>query len=95
MQRNILLLFGSFLLCSFCYSQNPIEINYDVDIHGNYSFYCCNRDFCTYTLSIEFTQLLNFKSDFIYLLPIGNGKEAETFRLDYLRINAHDPEPKD
>ena len=33
--------------------------------------------------------------DFIYLMPIGKGKEAEVFELSYLKILVKDPEPKD
>ncbi len=32
--------------------------------------------------------------DYIYLLPIGKGKETQIFGFEYLSINAKDPEPK-
>lgn len=33
--------------------------------------------------------------DFIYLMPVGKGKETEVFELGFLKINTNDPEPKD
>jgi len=35
------------------------------------------------------------KSDFIYLLPVGEEKVTEAFGIEYIRINDKDPEPKD
>lgn len=32
---------------------------------------------------------------FVYLLPVGNGKETEAFELKYFKIAPQDPDPKD
>jgi len=35
------------------------------------------------------------KRDFVYLLPVGNGKETEAMEMKYIKLNEKDPEPKD
>ena len=35
------------------------------------------------------------KSDFVYLIPVGNGKATKVLGFTYLKINEKDPEPKD
>ena len=128
---------------SYCFSQSTLEVKYDTDAKGNYSFYCNNNDFCNYILTLDFSGSLNIKTfvflpyqvvvkpgrtnlltvqpenpgnsvslrysynfqkgclnpkvnpDFIYLMPVGKGKESEVFELSFLKINTKDPLPKD
>ncbi len=143
MKRNILLAILWLLISTLSFSQNPIEIKYDLDPVGSYIVYCNNSDFCTYTVTVDLLGVSNLKAnvnlpfqaevkpgnhklfdlkpqtlnlpstfkvhftyfkgctnpavklDFIYLLPVGKGKETEAFEYEYESFSPKDPEPKD
>ncbi|MEI6139854.1 MAG: M23 family metallopeptidase [Mariniphaga sp.] len=62
--KRYLITFIFFLLSySICFSQEPIEVLYDLDDQENYNFYCNNTDFCNYTVEVLFTQIFNLKSN--------------------------------
>ena len=50
------------LFYSFGFSQKTIEVSYENDGKGNYNFYCENKDFCKYILTIDFTGSINIKT---------------------------------
>lgn len=63
MKNICLLLVFLLFLHSRSFSQRVIEVSYVQDTHGNYIFSCTNRDFCNYVLDVEFTTLVNAKTD--------------------------------
>lgn len=63
MERNILLAVLCFLVHTLSFSQNPIEIKYDLDPIGSYIVYCNNSDFCTYTVTIDLAGVSNLKAN--------------------------------
>jgi murein DD-endopeptidase MepM/ murein hydrolase activator NlpD len=56
---SILLLALGF--CTGLYAQGEIEVTYETDSKGNYSFYCNNSNYCTYVVEIDFSVFNNLK----------------------------------
>jgi len=51
------------LLTQSVFAQKTIDVSYAIDQKGNYVFSCNNRAFCTYVLKVNFSVLINAKSD--------------------------------
>lgn len=70
----IAILFTFYFSDSF--SQDIIEVNYEVDSRGYYNFYCNNNDYCNYIVEIFFTNItnLNFRVNFPYRVEVSPGR---------------------
>jgi Peptidase family M23 len=79
--------------CAFC--QRAVDVNYDQDAQGNYTFSYTNKAFCSYILQINFSTLQNAISDHPLplvtevrpgsgkLLRLSKEKAAEPIQLKY------------
>jgi hypothetical protein len=63
MKNSLLTLCCLFLLKPSLFSQKPVTVSYQQDMHGNYHFTCINRAYCNYILEVGFTNLDNARSD--------------------------------
>jgi hypothetical protein len=93
---TLLILFPNIIL----YSQKHIEIEYEKDNRGIYSLYCQNNDYCNYTITISFSELINLNSDvtlphkfevmpgrnFLFELRPTNPKMYSSFQYNYKSI---------
>jgi len=60
MKRLIFVLIVALAFAESLLAQNrKIEISYEKDRMGSYTFYCVNTDFCKYTVEITFTNMQN------------------------------------
>src|SRR5258708_739405 len=75
---------------AFAFSQRVVDVKYDQDAQGNYSFSYNNKAWCPYMHGINFTSMENAKSDhplpFLADVKPGSGK---LFKLS--KITAADP----
>ena len=51
------------LMQTLSFSQNPVDIKYDLDPLGNYIVSCNNIDFCTYTVTVDLAGVNNLKAN--------------------------------
>jgi hypothetical protein len=79
-----------FLFVSYSYAQRILELRYEEDAQGNYTFFANNRAFCNYILEVNFTSLDNAVCDqplpFRAEIKPGNSK---LFKLS--KVNASNP----
>lgn len=61
-QKILFLLILSVLFESAMFSQKPIEVSYEKDKNGDYTFTAINHNFCAYTLEINFSELINLRA---------------------------------
>lgn len=98
MKRLFFVLIVALAFAESLLAQNrEIEISYEADRMGSYTFYSTNNDFCKYTVQITFTDMQNLylpgsspyvkevppgKSTLFVLRPISE-KMSSTFRYSY------------
>lgn len=63
MRFILFFLINTFFISQFLFSQDKINVTYQLDSRGNYSFYCTNIDYCKYNVRIYFKELTNLKSN--------------------------------
>jgi Peptidase family M23 len=89
MKTSFLVFFFLFSGAS-AFSQRAVDVTYNQDAQGNYTFSCLNKAFCDYILVVNFSTLENAKSDHAlpFVIEVKPGP-AKLFRLS--KEKAADP----